>query len=234
MTLARERVLAAAKDFRQGRDEEAADEFADARRLWEAAGSWHGWTASSAGLCSVVVRGQLRPFPPRARLKLWQSFEKLGCDGPESLYWEAEAALDARAYRAVADTGMRTADLTDGNAAEQARRIALLLQERGRYRESLLVLDAMLARPTSLRALALSDRSVLKSLLGRPEEALSDARAALRLEPPVAAAYLSAGSLLMSLGDRDGALRLYREGVRRRPAADPDALWDQVAALSAD
>jgi len=80
----------------------------------------------------------------------------------------------------------------------------------------------------------LDDKGVLESLLGRPSQAESDLKAAIRADPDFGSAYVSLGALLSSRGDAEPARRAYAEALSRpRIQGDASLRGEIEAALRA-
>ncbi|MDD5627717.1 MAG: hypothetical protein PHU21_01540 [Elusimicrobia bacterium] len=131
---------------------------------------------------------------------------------------------------AAARTGERSAALRfvaragrlEAGAREQGR-IAMVLQQLGRRREALAVLDG-LARAYPGQARWLSDRGVLKMLMGDRRAAAEDLARAVELDPGYLPASLSLGAVYASAGRRQEAIRLYQRALAKPvPAGDAQA-----------
>jgi tetratricopeptide (TPR) repeat protein len=84
----------------------------------------------------------------------------------------------------------------------------------------------------ALRALALTNRSVLRIMQKRPDEAERDLREAIRLQPKVYQNYGALADLLKGRGDRAGALKLLDQALTLCP--DNPALYSERARLHAE
>lgn len=132
-------------------------------------------------------------------------------EGPGFLLGLAEEA--ARAGRQdLAKECLRLARRSQLDAGDLGR-IALIYQRMSQYEAALEVLD-QLVRDNPGQPRWLSDRGVLKILTGRRGEAVADLQAAIAREPGSLPAYLSLGSLYVSMGRRAEAAKLYQEALR--------------------
>jgi tetratricopeptide (TPR) repeat protein len=91
---------------------------------------------------------------------------------------------------------------------------------------------ALEAPDPALRALALTNRSVLRQRQGRPGDAESDLRQAIELQPKVYQGYISLADLLTRRGDRAEALKLLDRAVALHP--DNPALYSERGRLHAE
>jgi tetratricopeptide (TPR) repeat protein len=91
---------------------------------------------------------------------------------------------------------------------------------------------ALEASDPALRALALTNRSVLRQRQGRPGDAERDLRQAIDLQPKVDQSYINLADLLKRRGDRDGALKWLDRAVALHP--DNSALYTERARLHAE
>ena len=99
---------------------------------------------------------------------------------------------------------------------EDNERIAILYQRLGKYRWALAVLERLLQdHPRRAKARWLSDRGVVKALMGRVPEAEDDFRAAIAKDREFWPAYYSLGALYSASGNRAEALNVYKEAMRR-------------------
>ena len=105
---------------------------------------------------------------------------------------------------------------------EDLRGQARSLQESKDYAGALRLYDG-LVRAEPSNAKLRNDRGVVYALLGRRREAREDLETALRLDPALASAYLSLGSLVAG-PDRDRELsRLYGSALRQAcPRLEPE------------
>jgi len=125
------------------------------------------------------------------------------------------------AARAAAAAGDRAAALSSLAAAgrldlddDGSRAVMLAYQGLGEYARALEIAERRVrARPSDGEWR--SDRGLLRAVRGDREGAVSDWKAALRLDPDLSAPYLSLGSLDASLGRRAEALALYRRALSR-------------------
>ncbi|MCX5796673.1 MAG: tetratricopeptide repeat protein [Elusimicrobia bacterium] len=155
--------------------------------------------------------------------------------------WRALLAWRLRRLQGISDSGLLL-DLADAAAqtgeqsaamsfvararernpgARELGRIAMVLQQLGRHRQALEVLDG-LARAYPGQARWLSDRGVLKMLMGDRRAAADDLARAVELDPGYLPACLSLGALYASSGRRQDAIRLYERSLAR-PVAAGDA-----------
>ncbi|MBI5240263.1 MAG: tetratricopeptide repeat protein [Elusimicrobia bacterium] len=145
------------------------------------------------------------------------------------LNWAGDAQRDgrpdraARALRLAQTLGLqgvqacRAAQLRrelpeGGSAADETHRRALAYQRAGDHRRALALLDGLL-RERPAQARWLSDRGVIKSILGRREDAARDLEAALRLDPGLLPAAMSLGALYAASGRKADAARLYERAL---------------------
>jgi tetratricopeptide (TPR) repeat protein len=83
----------------------------------------------------------------------------------------------------------------------------------------------------SLRAFALTNRSVLRRLQGRQNDAERDLRESIQLQPNVYQAYVTLADMLKGRDDRAGALELFDQALALSP--ENSALYSQRARLHA-
>ena len=125
------------------------------------------------------------------------------------------AALDAAA-RSAATSGDR----------DVLRRIAVAYQEAGAFKESLAVDDRLLVLfPKD--AAVWSDKGVVQFLSGSSSDSARSLETALRLDPGLARAYLTLGTVYSAEKLYDEALRVYE---RVPPAADAEILREAAQA----
>jgi len=106
--------------------------------------------------------------------------------------------------------------------ADDLRSQARQSQERKDYWQALRLLDRLVRSEPSDAKLR-NDRGVVYALLGRRREARADFAAALRLEPALASAYLSLGSLVTGRDGPRQAARLYEAALREAcPRLEPE------------
>jgi tetratricopeptide (TPR) repeat protein len=91
---------------------------------------------------------------------------------------------------------------------------------------------ALEAPDPALRAVALTNRSVLRQRQGLPADAERDLRQAIDLQPKVYQSYISLADLLTRRGDRAGALELLDRALALHP--DNPALYSERARLHAE
>jgi tetratricopeptide (TPR) repeat protein len=131
-----------------------------------------------------------------------------------------EPAREKLAYRLIAGSSqMRPKPLpgtpiTSGETTKDLRGQARAAQERKDYWQALRILDRLVRGEPSDAKLR-NDRGVVYALLGRRREAADEFAAALRLDPALASAYLSLGSLQAGLGRPREAARLYETALRK-------------------
>lgn len=108
-----------------------------------------------------------------------------------------------------------------GAGAGQNLSAALLYERLGRNQEALAILDR-LVRSHPGEARYLSDRGVVRALLGRRPEAVADLRRAIALDRRLLQSYLSLGALLCEMGQRDQALATYDAALAVASPRDAD------------
>ena len=103
----------------------------------------------------------------------------------------------------------------ESTTPEESDQIAVTFQEMKEYRRALRILDNLIRAHPS-KAKYLSDRGVVKALMGKYREAALDFRAAIYSDPDFLPAYLTLGGLL-SITDRTAeALIVYDQALGRR------------------
>ncbi|MBI4676951.1 MAG: tetratricopeptide repeat protein [Elusimicrobia bacterium] len=196
-----------------GRRKEAAAHLREALALpLQAAG-----LLRAAGICRNMGEDG-REFELLARLShaepddpgLWLAMADLAAEGGRR--GEAIAYLDR------ADS--------PGLAPDQRLKQAIILQRLGLLSRALAILDS-LAAADPRNAGYLSSRGVVRALLGRGPDAVSDLRQAVSLDPRSLQSYLSLGSLLDSSCRTDEAIRVYQDALRR-PGSDQPAVRQAI------
>lgn len=114
----------------------------------------------------------------------------------------ARAGDRGAALRALAEAGARKP------APADRRRMALIHQDLKDYAGALTLLEG-LAREQPANASLLGDLGLCKYLAGRPDDAIADLRAALKLDSASLPAVLTLGSIHAASGRRDQELAVY-------------------------
>lgn len=189
-------------------------------------------------LASLALAESL-PLDPDARREVAAGYRVLGEIAGSArvrrfLGDEDGLAVDrAEAAAATGDAAAARARLSSVNderlADEDARRFVLLLQGLGDRSAALAAVERRVrARPRDARWR--SDAGVLRSLLGRREEAAADWAAAIALNPDGLAPYLSLGSLYASMERRTEALDVYGRALSRRRSREYEGLVRRIVA----
>jgi tetratricopeptide (TPR) repeat protein len=132
----------------------------------------------------------------------------------------AESAADAgRGDEALSVLGEAERLKPGGYQREDIARLYQRLDRPARCADLFEALCVEFARDGRLR----NDAAVCDALAGRSSRALTQAEAAVRLDPRLLPAYLTLGSLRLGAKDKKGALRVYETALALAPEGlDPD------------
>lgn len=161
----------------------------------------------------LIEGGDLPPLSPEERLSLARELAALSPDWAELSLQRAALAVGL-GRRAEAREALTSAEAGALNR-EQWLSAALLRQQLGDFQKALGIFARLLAEKPEPALLA--DKGLCESLAGRPAEAESDLREALRLEPGAASASLTLGAVLMGQGRLEEAARVYDAALRAGP-----------------
>jgi tetratricopeptide (TPR) repeat protein len=175
-----------------------------------------GSAAEAGAACAWVLR--LRPD------HFWAQYLQVLCYLKEKRWGEAEVLLNVCQGRrpdfvwlfpllGIAHTGLKQYDAAETDFARALKLSSDL-------------------RDPAFRAMALTNRSAMRRLQGRQEDAERDLREAIALQPKVYQSYVTLADLLRGRGDRPGALQLLNEALARHP--DNPVLYSQRARLHED
>ena len=149
--------------------------------------------------------------------------------GDEDGVWldeaESAAASGDRAFALARLARVREPRLVE----DEARRLVLLYQGLREYARALeVVRRRTVVHPNS--AQWRNDSGVLHSLLGEPDQAVSDWNSAIVLDPDRLGPYLCLGSLYASLNRREEALKVYEQALARRHSKEDAAVLTRILA----
>ena len=195
-----------------------------AREWLDLARSAHGGgdMETAAGVVTHALAAQPDPGVQAGCARLYAELEK-----PEQALPIAKAltagpaALSSEGWADVAFAASRSGDretalkaLASAEAlmsgAEEKRTVAVRYQELKEYGRSLAILDGLVKSDPRHPGL-LSDRGVVKALMGRSNDAIEDLKKAVAMDPKDLGAVLTLGGLL----SEDQALALYEKALKQ-------------------